>query len=161
SEIEVECLRYQADQKWGDLDSCAERLKATNPTLAKELKNKSLLETRAQSKVAAFDAAIRDKNLKKARSELDGLIATSGYAKLRSRYEQAELAAIQEVVGRLEKAKDGDCKEYNQILAQERASKPARVAAEAAKQVKCNPPPPTRCDDTELAEKGMNQYGLG
>src|SRR5689334_12811519 len=45
SELELECRRYASDQKWDDLDSCADRLKAVSPAAAKELKNRALLET--------------------------------------------------------------------------------------------------------------------
>jgi ABC transport system ATP-binding/permease protein len=165
SELEVECLRYRADQKWDDLDSCADRLKAANPALSRELKARAALETKAVPRMNAFEAAIKDRNLKKARAELESITSVTQYAKLRQRYEQAENAAIQDMIGRLERAKDGDCKEYNQIVQQEKATKPPRVAAEATRQVKCaatqTPPPPQSCDHEALAEKGKEQYALG
>jgi hypothetical protein len=43
-QIEAECLRYQSAQEWSTLASCAERLHAINPAVAKELKNRVLLE---------------------------------------------------------------------------------------------------------------------
>jgi pSer/pThr/pTyr-binding forkhead associated (FHA) protein len=160
-ELEVECLRYQSDQKWGDLDACADRLKASNPGLAKELKARASLETKAVPKINAFEGAMRDKNLKKARAELDGLTNTTSYAKLKQAYDKAENAAIEDMVARLGAAKDADCKEYKKIVEQERTSKPPRVAVEATRQVKCTPVQPTQptqptqpCDADGLIEKG-------
>jgi len=160
-ELEVECLRYRADQKWDDLDSCADRLKSSNAALAKELKARASLETKAVPRVTAFENAIKDRNLKRAKAELDALANVTNYTKLKQRYEQAENTAIQDMVSRLERAKDGDCKEYNQIVLQERQSKPPRVAAEATRQVACKPAaaaPPSACNHEELARQGAEQY---
>jgi len=169
-ELEVECLRYQTDQKWGDLDLCADRLKATNATLAKDLKTRATLETKAQPKINAFEQAMRDKDLKRASAELEALKSVTSYGKLKQRYEQAEDGAIRDMVGRLERVNDGDCKKYNQIVQQEKQSKPPRVATEAMRQVKCTPSsgttttqvtPPSACNHEELADKGGQQYSLG
>jgi pSer/pThr/pTyr-binding forkhead associated (FHA) protein len=166
SETEVECLRYQSDQKWDDLDACADRLKTVSPAAAKKLKERAVLETRAVPRITAFEAALKDKNLKRARAELESLAGVISHAKLKQRYEQAEDAAVRELVGKLQAAKDADCKQYNQLLSQERAAKPPNVAAEAARQVKCTvqtatTPPPAGCNADELAEKGKDQYAQG
>jgi ABC transport system ATP-binding/permease protein len=168
SEIEVECLRYQADRKWDDLDSCATRLMATSPGAAKDFKSRAALETKAQGPITRFETALRDRDLKKAAEELRAIPNTAlDYRKLKEKYDAAESAAIAAVVARLKGATaGGDCKEreYDQILAQERASKPARVAEEARRQVRCvrtPDPPPTRCDHEALAEKGKEQYAGG
>src|SRR5690606_13481134 len=71
SELELECLRYENDQNWNDLDSCADRLKALNPAAAKGFKNRAALETRAALKVIAVETALKDRNLKKAKAELE------------------------------------------------------------------------------------------
>jgi serine/threonine protein kinase len=163
SELEIECLRYQSDQDWEAVDACADRMKTASPELAKELKNRAILETKAAPRIALFEDALRDKNLKQARAALDAIpSAVTSYAKLRAKYDQAEAAAIHEVAARLERAKDGDCKEYNQLLQQERATKPPRVAAEAARQVKCTASAgPLSCDAQALADKAKDQYALG
>ncbi|HWO23467.1 MAG TPA: protein kinase [Kofleriaceae bacterium] len=171
NELEIECLRYQAEQKWSDLDACADRLKAMNPATAKKLKERAILETKAVPKIAAFETALRDKNLKKAKQELDGLANVTNYATLKQRYEQVEGEAVRELIAKLQAAKDADCKEYNQLLAQEKAAKPASVAAEAARQVKCTvqaapkapaaPPPSNACNHEELAEKGKEFASSG
>jgi ABC transport system ATP-binding/permease protein len=163
SEVEVECLGYQSNQNWNDLDLCSERLKPINPTVAKQLKDRAVLETRAVGKITAFENAMKDRNLKTARAQLEGISpqATS-YAKLKQRYEQAENDAIRDLAQRLERAKDEDCKEYNQLLQQEKASKPQRVANEAQRQVKCTPaqqtPPPTACNADEHIERGKDHF---
>jgi pSer/pThr/pTyr-binding forkhead associated (FHA) protein len=163
SELEVECLRHQTDQKWGDLDNCADRLKAVKPALAKEYKARAVLETKALPRIAAFEAELRNRNLKRAKAELDQIPpAAGGYKALRQKYEQAENAAVSDVVTRLNRVNKGDCKEYNQILQQERASKPPRVAQEAQRQVRCTPPPPpSACDAEPLAEKGREHHAAG
>jgi ABC transport system ATP-binding/permease protein len=169
SELEIECLRYQSDQKWDDLDACADRLKAVGPAAAKKLKERAVLETKAVPKINAFEVALRDKNLKKALEELRGLTNVTSYAKLKQRYEAVEDAAVRELVEKLKAARDADCRQYNQLLAQEKAAKPPSVAAEAARQVRCTervatptpPQPPAGCNAEELAEAGAKQYAAG
>jgi pSer/pThr/pTyr-binding forkhead associated (FHA) protein len=162
SELEIECRKYQSDGNWADLDACAERLKAANSPAWKELKNRAVLETKAGPRINAFEVALRERNLKNAKAELDKIPnAATSYAKLRSKYDQAEAEAIREVAVKLERVNSGDCKEYNVILQQERQSKPPRVAAEAARQVKCSPATAPPCNHEELAEKGKDQFGAG
>jgi hypothetical protein len=165
SDIEFECLRYQNDQKWSDLDACADRLMASNPTLAKDHKNRAVQEVRSRPRINAAEAALQEKNLKKAKAELDQVWPGSGsYKRLKDRYDAVENATIAEVVARLNRAAGGDCKEYNAILAQERTTKLPRVAAEAAKQVRCTPqssPPLATCDVDQLLEKARDLYASG
>lgn len=163
-EVEVECLRYQSDQKWGNLEVCADRLWKTNPTLAKSLKARALLEAKAVPGLRALEAAMQERDLKKAKAELDALpAAVTGYAKLRQRYEEAEASAINDVVARLGRVNSGDCEEYTQIIQQEQASQPPRVAAEAMRLVKCTPTaaPAPDCDHEALANKGNSNYAAG
>jgi pSer/pThr/pTyr-binding forkhead associated (FHA) protein len=164
SELELECLRYQREQKWGDLENCAGRLKAAGVASWKGFKERADLETKAQPRIDAFEAAMRDRNLRSAKNELDRIsTAATGYAKARQAYLAAEGAAINELVGKLKAAAaSGDCKEYNTLIAQEKAAKPERVAREAARQVRCDAtPPPPRCDHEELAEKGRGHFAAG
>ena len=166
SELEVECLRYQAERSWGELDSCATRLMATNPSAGKDFKSRAALETKAQGPIGRFEAALQSRDLKKAAEELRQIPNTAlDYQKLKAQYGQAESAAIAAVVQRLKAATaGGNCreKEYDQILAQERASKPARVAEEAKRQVKCRRTPVSdasqRCDADALVNKAIEQY---
>jgi len=58
----------------------------------------------------------------------------------------------------------GDCKEYNQIVQGERASKPPRVVQEATRQIKCSPAQVVsapQCDHEALAEKGREFHAAG
>ncbi|HWU86537.1 MAG TPA: hypothetical protein VN253_04655, partial [Kofleriaceae bacterium] len=164
SDVEVECLRYQTNEKWPDLDSCSERLRQYNPALASELKNRAVKEVQSAPRINGVETALRDKNLKKAEAELKGVWpGSTSYQKIKAKYEAAESTAIAEAIARLDRVNSGDCKEYNQILAQERASKPARVASEAARQVRCTPaaPPPAACDADAFAEKGRELFASG
>ena len=164
SDVEVECLRYQTNEKWPDLDGCAERLRQFNPALARELKNRAVQEGRSAPRIAGADLALRDKNLKKAKTELEGVwTGSTSYQRLKARYDAAENAAIAELVARLDRVNSGDCKEYNVILVRERNSKPPRVAAEAARQVKCAAPARSSapCDADALAEKAKELFTAG
>ncbi|HWO23469.1 MAG TPA: serine/threonine-protein kinase [Kofleriaceae bacterium] len=165
SALELECRRYLSNRKWLDLDGCAERLKAETPAIAKSLKERAALEVKAAPRVAAFEAALKAKDLKKARSELDAIsMRVIGYAKLKQSYEQAETAAIGEVAALLERVKGGDCKEYDKIAQQEKAVQPPRVVADAIKQVQCTPsapPQPSQCITAIFAEQGKEHYAHG
>jgi hypothetical protein len=165
SEIEIECLRYQTNERWADLDVCADRLRPFNPAIARELKNRAVQEGRSAPRIAGADAALRDKNLKKAKSELEGVwTGSTSYQRLKARYDAAENAAIAELVARLDRVNSGDCREYNAILAQERASKPPRVPAEATRQVKCAAAAttsPAACNPDLLADKARDLFTAG
>ena len=165
SALELECLRHLSNRKWADLDGCAGRLMPEKPAVAKSLKERAALEAKAAPRIAAFEAALKAKALKKARSELD-VISTRviGYAKLRQSYEQAETAAISEVAALLERVKNGDCKEYDKIAQQEKVVQPPRVVAEATKQVQCTPsapPQPSQCITAIFSEQGKEHYAHG
>ncbi len=163
SELEIECLRYQRDQRWADLDACADRLAAASVASWKDFKERATLEVRAQARIAAFEDAMTKGNLKDARAELDRIpTAATDYARLRQRYDAVEAKAIADVAARLKRALAGaDCKEYDLIVAQERASKPPRVAQEATRQVKCAAAPPAVCDDKALADRGREHFAAG
>jgi eukaryotic-like serine/threonine-protein kinase len=165
SALELECRRYLSARTWADLDACADRLKAENPAAAKSLKDRAVLETTAAPRIEAFEAALKAKDLKKARSELDALSArVTSYAQLRQSYQQLEAAAIRDVAARLERVKGGDCKEYDQIVQKEKALQPPRVVAEATRQVPCMPstaPQPTSCIPQVFAEQGQAYYAHG
>jgi hypothetical protein len=184
-DLEMECLRYQTEQKWADLDACADRLKASNPAAAEEYKSRVAFEAEVRSRVAVFETAIRDRNLKKGKAELDAIPTTvAGYEELKRKYDQAEASAITAMVLRLKNANYRYCWEYNDIITvEEKATKPPRVIQEAVRQLRCEPdvpppepppqspaqppseppaePPAEPCDHEALAEKGKDQYALG
>jgi hypothetical protein len=163
-ETELQCMRHEADRKWDDLDACAERLEAIDAAAAKRFQDRASLEIRAGLRIVAFNAALRDGDLEKARQELDQIPpAASGYREVKRGYDAAEAAAIAALVARLERVKGGDCKEYNAIVGQERQRKPPRVAAEATRQVRCTAGQPAAppCDHEGFADKAREHHAAG
>ena len=138
--LEVECVHAQYNQAWPELATCADRLQAFNPELAKDLQSRATLELAAMPRIAAFEAALRDKNLKQAKAELDALAKdVTRFGKLERSYGEAEEAAVQDLATRLEAARSSDCKAHQQLVEEERASRPPRVTDEAVRQVPCTP----------------------
>jgi len=157
-DLEAECQGYAADRKWNELEQCAVKLKPLNPKRAAELKTRAVEEARSTPRIAGVAAALRDKNLKRAKSELDQVWAESvDYATTKRTYDIAEAQAISEFATQLDRAKHADCEEYNQLLAKERAANPTRVTAEAARRIPCAPPP-AKCDADALSAKGAQQF---
>jgi hypothetical protein len=127
------------DKKWRELEQCADKLQATNAERAAELKTRAQ-DGKVLARAGGVEAALRDKNLKRARAELDQVPHQHpGYARLKRKYTEAEDAAIAELAVQLDRVKDRDCDEYRELLAAERAAKPPRVATEAALKTPCTP----------------------
>ena len=155
--VQAECLRYRAARRWADLRGCAERLKAVNHEVAMELEQRAALELETAPKIAAFESALRARNLIKARAELDRIPpAATDRPKLEHDYEAEEKLAIAEVIARLDRSKD-ECQAYNQVVLEEKASRSPRVMAEATRQVKCS----SACDHEELFQQGRDQSSHG
>ena len=153
-DLDAECAKLQEARKWAELERCADRLQSVAPERAAELKALAVKETKTV-RIAAFEAALRDKNLRDARSELDQVGPGSvEYPRLKYRYAQAENQAIAELVAELGRVKDLDCKEYNELVAKERASRsmPTHVITVATRKVPC-----TKCDADELARKAADE----
>src|SRR5690606_28945555 len=75
------------------------------------------------------------------------------------KYVMAEAQAIGDLAAELARVKDADCKKYNALLERERALKPVRVTAEAARRTPCSPP--AKCDAKALAQQGQSQLAAG
>jgi pSer/pThr/pTyr-binding forkhead associated (FHA) protein len=168
SELEFECVRYQSEKNWADLEGCAQRMKAANHAEWKKYKDRADLETKAGPRITAFERELKERNLKNAKTELEQIPkGVIDYAKLKQRYDEVEGAAIKELIAKLDRVNKGDCKEYERLLQQERNARPARVAAEAQKAVRCTPAqqqqqnPPERCDPETYAEKGKEFHASG
>ncbi len=169
--LDAECQKLQEERKWGELEQCADKLKPLDPERAADLRTRALEETKAAPRIAAFEAALRAGNLQRARAELDQIWPGSvDQPKLARDYELAETQTIAVLAAELQSVKDAGCEEYNALLARERAAKPARVTAEAARRTPCvpasSPPapapaPPAKCDVNALADKGQGQYAAG
>jgi pSer/pThr/pTyr-binding forkhead associated (FHA) protein len=158
-DIKVECLRHQADERWDDLDACADRLKPSLPREAQELKDRAVAEIKSRPRVLEVETALRDQDLRAAKLALDKIspIAQSAL-RVKTKYERAEVAAINDLVARLERRRT-DCRDFATLVGQERASKPRRVVDEAVSRVRCIPeapaPPPPRpaCDLAALHQR--------
>lgn len=124
--------------------SCADRLISIDHASGPELRSRAVLEIRAAEEVADVEAALRAKDLKRANAELTEVWPGSVmYPEIKRKYDRAEARAIEALAMQLVRVTSPGCKEYDALLAQERALKPARVTAQAAHQVPCRPP-----DDT-------------
>jgi len=143
-ELEAECRRLQADRKWAELERCADKLQPLAPQRAAKLRTRAVEEARSAPSVAGVDAALRERNLKRAKAALDQIWAESAeLPQLRRRYAAAEAQAIADLAARLDRVKDASCEEHKRLLARERAAQPAQVVAEAARRSPCTP---SRCD---------------
>jgi hypothetical protein len=165
--IELECLRHQKSESWAALSGCADQLKPLNAALAGELKLRATQESQAAVKVAAVEAALRAKDLQRARTELDRIwTGATAYQRIKARYDAAEDAAIADAAADLERVSSGDCQQYLRLLTQLTATRPPRVAAEAERRVKCvaaptPTPAPTNCNAAALAATGKEQVVAG
>ncbi|MGN6109698.1 MAG: FHA domain-containing protein, partial [Kofleriaceae bacterium] len=138
--IRIQCLEAQSAEDWASLRNCADKLRPLNAAEARKFQDKSDGETRSEPRIRGLETALSQGNLKNAKKELEQIWSDSvHYDKMKSKYEQAEKAAIEELVTRLRKVNSGDCKDYNALLKQERESKPPRIAEEARRQVGCKP----------------------
>jgi hypothetical protein len=162
-DVEIECLRYQKDESWSALHACADRLRPLNAPLANKLMNRATQENQAALRIAGVETALQEKSLKRAKAELDQVWAeSSGYQRIKEKYDAAEAAAIATLVAGLKRVNRGDCKEYLRVLAQEGESQPSRISAEAQRQVECvAESSPSGCDDTALAGEGNAQVAAG
>jgi serine/threonine-protein kinase len=139
-EVEARCREAQRAKKWAELDQCARDLESLAPQRAGELGQRAVEEIKTARRIARVEAALREQDLKRARSELEQVWPESvEYSSIKRRYESAELQAIADLAARLQHVKDADCEEFNELLAKERASKPARVTVEAARRISCTP----------------------
>jgi len=162
ADLESECRGFQVDRKWSELVQCADKLKATDPKRAEELRAQAAqgIET---ARIASFEAALRSNNLKAAQAELERVGPESvEYPRLKQRYAAAvEGQVTANLVARLAHALSPSCTEYSAILAKERTSQPERIITSATRQVTCTPLSPTQCDAKALAERGRQLHAAG
>jgi hypothetical protein len=155
-ELEAECRGYQVDRKWAELAQCAAKLKPLDPKRAAELGTRAAEEARSAPRIEAIEAALRDKDLKRAKSELDQVWAESvEHAQIKRTYEVAEAQAITALAAQLERVRAPGCQAYNELLEKQRAVEPEHVTVEAARRMPC---PTAKCDADALAAKGLKQF---
>jgi hypothetical protein len=158
-QLDTECRSYQAARRWPALEQCADRLQPLDPTRATELKARAVEEARSAPHVSAVQAALRGKNLKQARTELDQVWAESiDYAGLKRAYDSAESQEIDALATQLDSVKDASCTAYNELLATSRAANPPHVIASATRRVRCVRP---ACDPGPLVTRGGQQFAAG
>ena len=139
--LESECRRWEEARSWHELELCADRLMARAPERAVKLKIRAIEEARTAPWVAAVEAALRVKDLKRARSKLAQVWAESvEYSRLDREYEAAEAEAITELAAMLRRVRAPGCVQYEAQLARARLTRSPRVAAEAALRVPCRSP---------------------
>ncbi|HWO18591.1 MAG TPA: serine/threonine-protein kinase [Kofleriaceae bacterium] len=147
----------------------AERSPSMGPSLTPDAaidNERAALATSVESRIKSFEAAMQDGNLQRAKTELDAIpLTVSDYGALKQKYDQAEAAAIAEMVQQLKNAARDDCKEYNRIIEQEKSSRPPHVAAEAQRQVRCiavtKAQPFSPCDPDAFSQIAREQYSAG
>jgi hypothetical protein len=157
--LDTECRSYQAARRWPALEQCADRLQPLDSARATELKARAVEEARSAPHVLAVQAALRSKNLKQARAELDQVWAESvDYLGLQRAYDSAESQEIDALATQLDSVKDASCTAYNQLLATERATNPPHVITAATRRVRCIRP---ACDPAPLVTRGGQQFAAG
>jgi hypothetical protein len=156
-QIEADCERHAAARNWEAVARCADELAPLADTRAAALKTRAAEEARSAPRIGDVEAALRDKNLKRAKAALDQIWAESvDYAKIKRAYEVAETQAITELVAQLARANSPGCTDYNQLLAKQRTVHPPRVTSEAARQAPCTSP--ATCDADALSSNALHQF---
>ena len=156
-DLESECRGYQVDKKWNELRKCADALMPLAPKNAAEFKRRAEEEAKTAPRVAAADAALRDKLLRRARDEIELVWAESvELPRLRGKYAAIEAQVITDLAASLEQAKTASCTEYEALLAKERAAQPSRVLTEATRRSTCTPA--QKCDADALAQKAKDEW---
>jgi hypothetical protein len=161
-ELESECKGFQVDHRWNELEQCANELaKAAHPRAA-EYKTRVARERETAPHVEAANAALRDRDLRRASEELAKVWAESlELPKLKEQYAAAEGLAINELAGRLERATTFSCTVYNQVLDKERDAQVPRVITEATRRAPCTPIIRGQCNAKAYAERGRELHAAG
>jgi hypothetical protein len=128
-----------------------------DPKRAAELRTRAMEEVKSAPRIAGVEAALHDKNLKRASAELDQVWAESvEYPKIKRTYEIAEAQATDDLAAQLDHVKSASCEAYNQLLAKAKAVNPPRVTTEVARRIPCVAPP--TCNADALSAKALEQY---
>jgi hypothetical protein len=151
--LAAECRGHEENKRWAELEQCAERLKSRDPALAATLAARAVEGKTNAAQIATFEAALRERNLKRAKAELEKIGAdTPELAGLKERYVAAENQAIASLAAMLGQVKDIHCRTYEELLVKERAAKPPRVVTEATRRVPC-----TKCNADALVQKAQDE----
>lgn len=97
SEIKAQCIEARNEKKWQDLENCAKKL--SDAKLAKDLQDIAVSETRAANNLDNLKQAVRDQDLKKAKSIYDSIGESSAYrVEAKQLYDQVEKAVRDRVM---------------------------------------------------------------
>jgi ABC transport system ATP-binding/permease protein len=182
--LKAECLGYQSDKKWQDLNNCAAKLAAVDKDTANALKAKAKNEQANDVASGKLDDAIKEGSLDRARKAFDKIDDDSVYKKpAQAKYEQLEKQIVDEYKQRAAALKNQNkCADLARLVGQAAAQGPA--VADAVRAFKCeaiavnpnpnpNPhpgggsgsatvtPPPTACDADALDQQWREDEGVG
>ena len=136
-DVRIECLKLAADKKWPDLVVCTDRLAATDPSMAKSLRAKAVMENKADTSARKVTAALAESKLATAKAELDTIPNDSVYhSETKAAYDAAADAARPR-----------------------EANRNTRSSVTVAKTP--DQPPPVACDADALRDKGQDHLQTG
>ena len=117
-EVKIECLKLAADKKWSDLADCTDRLASADPTTAKSLRTKAMMENKADTAQRKLSDALREKKYAAAKTELDKIPAESVYrTDAKSAYEAAVGPVATDVAEQARAlAADHKCTEFDALV---------------------------------------------
>ena len=187
-DIKIECLKLAADKKWPDLVQCTDRLASADPTTAKQLRAKGVMENKADTAQRLMNDALKKNDYRRAREELGKIPADSVYrTEAKGNYDSAVADASSEVEAAAKSlAADKKCAEFDRLVAKANREgtdgrignlrcKPEQVAKPDGP--KTNPnnttttnnntttttqnPPAEKCDADALKAKGEDNLSTG
>ena len=138
--IRVVCRSYVIDRKWAELETCANTLRALDPTTSSELSERAASEARNQSSLRAVEDAVRAGNLATAKTSLEAIARDSVYRdQAQQLYGRGEKAAVEALVVALRvPAANADCAKYNALVRQAEVARGTSVTNQARRLVHCS-----------------------
>jgi serine/threonine-protein kinase len=166
--LRAECKALLDKRAWVDANNCGTRLEKLDAGFGKTIRDRAVSEAKAEASLRVLGDALKEGNLKQARTTLDAIPETSVYRKAaQAKYDAAERSAVDSLVVELKQlAAQPTCKNFNTRLRQAEAVSGRQVADQARSQVKCSnsgppPPPPGPCDFDELVQKANSMVASG
>jgi hypothetical protein len=161
-DLESECNGFQVDHRWAELAQCAAKLTQIAPQRAEALKARAARELETAPHIEAVDAALRDRDLRRASEALGQVWADSlELPELKKRYAAAETQAAAELAGRLGRVMSPTCTGYQELLTKERNVQLPSIITEATRFVPCTPVVRGSCNAKALAEQGRARHSAG
>lgn len=184
ADIKMDCVKLAADKNWKDLLDCTERLSKGDPDTAKSLREKAVMENKADLAQGKLTDALRSKDLKTAKAELAKIPAESVYRKdAKAAFDSALSDEATDVADQARAlAADHKCTEFDRLVAKaDRDGTGAKLGGVRCKaeviaknpNITTNPnpnpntgsgtttPPPKTCDADALRQKGEDHLQTG